>query len=189
MADTDVQSPPAVQAAAPRHDRAMTDTKKGMLISLGLAAAAAFAFGGAAATATAPMATTAYQAALKRIDQQGKADRKACKRLEGNARDVCEAQARGDEEVARARLRAQHEPSPEAEKLAKFSEADAEYEVAKVRCDAARPWLKDSCRERAKAAHEAAIRLAKVEKVQEVNALKRAAEAQRQAARQADPDS
>lgn len=158
--------------------------------AIALAVGAAGAAGPAKAVhPVAPMTKDAYKAAQQRIEQQGKAERKACDRLKANAKDVCVAQARGREDLAKARLEAQYKPSPEAEKLAKFTAADAGYDVAKARCGVQpKGVMRDRCLDQAKHDHEAAIRLAKVEKVEEVNALKKAQE-QKHAARPPGPKS
>jgi hypothetical protein len=129
-----------------------------------------------------PLTKDAYKAARDRIEQQSRAERKACERFKGNPKDVCEAQARGREKVAKAQLEAQYKPNPETEKLAKFSQADADYDVAKVRCDAMKDKAKDQCLAQAKHDREAAVRLAKVEKVEEVNQLKAKAHEQKHSA-------
>ena len=123
----------------------------------------------------------AYKAAEKSIATRYKADRKACARLKANAKDICVAEAKGKESVARARLEAQYEPSPEAERVVKDTQADADYAAAKERCDD-KGRMKKACREEAEAAHEAAVRQAKVEKVERVNGLKAKSERQRKAA-------
>lgn len=159
------------------------------LMSLALAA---FASGGtASAGGEVAMDKPAYEAAQERIERDADARRKACKRLKGHQRDVCLAQAKGEEKTLKAQLEAQYEPGPDAEKEAKYVKADAEYDVAKVRCEAARGKAKDACLKTAKAAREAAIRQAKVEKVESVNEMKAKAraEAQREAARKPAPKS
>lgn len=155
---------------------------------VGCAIALAVGAAGAAGVAKAvhpdaPLTKDAYKVAQQRIEQQGKAQRKACERLQASAKDVCVAQAKGREDTAKAQLEAQYKPSPEAEKLVKFKAADADYNVAKARCGAQpKGTMRERCLDQAKHDREAAIRLAKVEKVEEVNALKKAAE-QKHAAR------
>jgi hypothetical protein len=149
----------------------MYTTSKKHLIGLALALGI-----GAAAADAAPegaMGTEAFEAAQARVEAQAKAQRKACGRLEGLAKDVCEAEARGREKIALARLEAQRTPGPEAEKNIKFAKAEADYAIAKQRCRALKERAKDSCTARAKHDREAAIRLAKVEKVQEEKQLAR----------------
>jgi hypothetical protein len=143
---------------------------------------------GLAAGAEGTMSKDAFRAAQDRIEAQANAQRKACGRFKDNARDLCEAQAKGRAKVAQAQLKARYQPSPEAQKLARTNKAEADYDVAKLRCETLKDKARDRCIDQARNDREAAIRLAKVEKVEELNALKRARE-QKHAARKATPDS
>jgi hypothetical protein len=133
----------------------------------------ALAFSGAASAALpivpkpAPMTKKAYEAAKDKIAAQYKADQKFCNSLDGHKEDVCEAEAKGKAEAARADLEADYKPSPEASQKAKYVTADANYEVAKAKCDALSGGGRKRCLKEAKAAREAAVRQAKVEKVRE----------------------
>ncbi len=123
------------------------------------------------ADAAPPMTEQEHGAARDRIAAQEKAEARACKRLKGNARDICHAQAQGQAKVARARLDAQYAPGPEAEQQVKYARADAEYAIARERCDDARRDARSRCLRQAKEAREALERHAKVEKVQRVRQL------------------
>ena len=129
----------------------------------------------------------AYKAGQQRIEAQAKAQVSACGRFKGNAKDVCQAQAKGWEKVAKADLEARHTPGPEAEKMAKFARAEADYGVAKQRCEIHKDRARDTCVAQAKHDREAAVRLAKVEKVEELNAQKREEQEQHQAQQKAAP--
>jgi hypothetical protein len=134
-----------------------------------LAIAATLCFGsignGWAATPKAGMTKDAYDAAKDRIEAQFKADQKLCVRAKGNARDVCQAQAQGRQEALVARLDAQYNPSAAATEEAKEKTAEANYRVAREKCDALKGAAKDKCIDAAKAGREAALRQARVEKV------------------------
>lgn len=132
------------------------------------------AAGVAAVTAGGAIAVpaNAAKAAQQRIEAQAKAEKRACRRSEGDARALCELKAKGRERIAKAELAARLRPGPEAEQEVKEVRADAEYELAKKRCRMGPERAEDACVDRAKAAREAAIRLAKVEKVEDVNAEK-----------------
>ncbi|MDB5913952.1 MAG: hypothetical protein JWP22_2627 [Ramlibacter sp.] len=132
------------------------------LISLAIALCG---IAGSASAADAPITKDAYKAAMDKIEAGAKADKKACGALKANAKDICQAQAKGKEKVAKAELEARYHPGALADQQAKNAKADADYEVAKERCDDAKGQAKDACLERAKHDKEAAIRLAKVEKV------------------------
>jgi hypothetical protein len=101
------------------------------------------------------------------IDAQLAANRKLCGSMKGNPRDVCEAEAKGRADALKAALEARYQPSPEASFESRSVTAEANYAVAKAKCDAIPDAARDRCRKDAKAAREAALRQAKVEKVQE----------------------
>jgi len=140
-----------------------------------IAAAGALALAGstwaAGKKAPAPMNEAAYEAAQARIGADAKAERKACERVQGHARDLCRAQSKGKEKTARAELQARYEPSPEADQELKNARAEAKYALARVRCTELKGKVEDRCREEAKGALEAAIRQAKVEKVEETGGI------------------
>lgn len=143
------------------------------LSTLAAALCLAFALTGVAAAAPAPakppalMTKKAYEAAKDKIDAQYKADRKYCNSLDGHKEDVCDAEAKGKADALRADLEAQYKPSPDASQKAKYVTADANYGVAKAKCDALSGGGRKRCLNEAKAAREAAVRQAKVEKVRE----------------------
>jgi hypothetical protein len=114
-----------------------------------------------------PLTKPAYEAQKAKIDAQYKADRKLCAGMKGHLQDVCEAEAKGRATALKAELEAQYRPSPDASQKAKNVTADANFEVAKTKCDVFRDQAKKRCLDEAKGAREAAIRQAKVEKVQE----------------------
>jgi len=153
--------------------------RKKHLIALALVLGAGV--GGGVYSAENAMSKDAYKAQLHRIEAQAKAQRKACGRFKDNAQDVCELKAKGWEKIAKAQLETRYKPGPEAEKMAKFARADADFAVARERCDALKDRAKDTCVAQAKHDREAAYRLAKVEKVEELNAQKREVKAQRHA--------
>lgn len=140
-------------------------------------AASALAFGLGAAgwgwAATPALSKQGYKAAQQRIEAQEKIQRQACARLKGNALDLCRAQATAAAKSAKAELEARYKPGPDAEREAKETVADAEYDVARVRCNATKGKAKDACVAKAKGKREAAKRLAMVEKVDAVAAARR----------------
>jgi hypothetical protein len=73
--------------------------------------------------------------------------------------------------------------------MLKIARADADFDVARQRCEALKGRAHDTCVDQAKHDREAAVRLAKVEKVEELNALKRTEEEQREAQRKPAPRS
>ena len=77
------------------------------------------------------------------IKDQYDMDKKACDGMDGNAKDVCEAEAKAKRDFA------------EADREAYEKKRDAQYDVAKVRCDGMDGDAKDACMKDAKAQHEA----------------------------------
>lgn len=97
-----------------------------------------------------------------RIEAEYKAAKQQCKSMKGNAKDVCEKQASGHEKVAKAELNFRADGSEtNRHKLAK-AKADADYDVAKEKCDDLSGNTKDVCVKDAKAAHVKALEAAKV---------------------------
>ncbi len=76
-----------------------------------------------------------HSAEKTRIETEYKAAKQQCKSMKGNAKDVCEKQATGQEKVAKAELNFRADGSESnRHKLAK-AKADANYEVAIEKCD------------------------------------------------------
>ena len=71
---------------------------------MGVALALALGAAGVVAGTEAAMRKDAFEAAQDRIEAQAKAQRQACGRLQGNAKDVCQVQAAGWQKVAKAQL-------------------------------------------------------------------------------------
>ena len=120
-------------------------------------------FGALTAALTLTLATHAgamtrdeYKAAEERIEAEHKAERARCDGLAGNAKDICQAEAKGKEKVAKAELEAQYKPSPRANAKVAEARADAAYDVAKQKCDDLSGNAKDVCMKDAKAAHTSA---------------------------------
>ena len=123
-----------------------------------------FALCAAALVATSSFALTSaeHKAEKHRIEADYKAAKAACKSMKGNAKDVCEKEAKGHEKVALAELEYKQDASEgKRYKLAK-TKADADYEIAKERCDDQAGNPKDVCKKDAKAAHVKAVEAAKV---------------------------
>ena len=74
---------------------------------LALAVGLAFSVGAMAQS----LAKDDYTAGKKQIESQYKAEKAACNSFSGNARDICVAEARGREKVAKADLEASYKPS------------------------------------------------------------------------------
>jgi hypothetical protein len=134
-------------------------------LMISLLAAASIAFAGASSAANTTMSRDAYKADQDKIEAQYKADKANCGTMSGNAKDVCQAEAKGKEKVAKADLDANYKNSDKARIDARVARADADYDVAKEKCDDLSGNQKDVCVKEAKAAHTKAKADAKVAKV------------------------
>ncbi|MCG2591698.1 hypothetical protein LZ009_02785 [Ramlibacter sp. XY19] len=134
------------------------------------AAGSAFAGGGG-------MSKDAYKAMKDRIEAKQDTELQACDKSQGNAKDICRAAAKGRARVALADLKAEYQPSPEADRGKMMALADAEYDVAKQKCDDAKGPAKDACKAKADHVHEAAVRRAKIERVEASRRLQKSAHA------------
>jgi dsDNA-specific endonuclease/ATPase MutS2 len=103
-----------------------------------------------AAAQTTGMSRDEYQAAKSRIEAEGEADEARCKALQGNAKDVCEEEAEGREDVAKAELEQRYKPSARNARKVAEAKIEAAYEIAKERCDAQTGNAKDVCEREAK---------------------------------------
>lgn len=97
-----------------------------------------------------------YDGAKEDIKTSYKADRDACSKLSGNAKDICVEEAKGREKVALAQLEYNYSGSPGDEIKLMETRAEARYEVAKERCDDRSGDAKDLCQREAKTAHDKA---------------------------------
>jgi hypothetical protein len=148
-------------------------TRKTKKHLIGYAAALCFVAAAGAGVAVKQGAGEGYKGAVQRIEAQRKAADAACARAKpGPARDVCEAQAKADERVARAELQARRKPGPDSDKDLKYARADAEFLVASEKCDARPEGARAKCQSAAKNDRDAARRQAMIERVQQVAQLK-----------------
>ena len=111
-----------------------------------------------------------------RISADYKIGRDKCASLSSNPKDICQAEAKGAEKVAKAELEAQHKPTPRNAQKALEAKANAAYSVAKEKCDDLAGNPKDVCMKEAKAVQTSAMADAPGTKVREVGTQKSAAD-------------
>lgn len=116
----------------------------------------AAAIGLALSTGAFAMSKADYQAARDRLEVDFKSDRAGCNMSAGNAKEICTAQAKGKQNVARAELEASYKPGPKTRNDVRLAKAEAEYAVAKEKCDDQKGNAKDVCVKEAKANRTAA---------------------------------
>jgi hypothetical protein len=125
-----------------------------LMITLFVTAGLGFAGAGAAqmnSAITAPMSKANYTQAVKDADAQYKIDKDACSSLSGNAKDICVAEAKGKDSVAKADAEAAYKHTPKARENARIAHAQANYAVAIEKCDDLAGNRKDICVKEAKA--------------------------------------
>jgi len=124
---------------------------------LSIAAGIAFALAGAAQAADNPKVDRkAMKAEKDKVEATYKADKAKCKDMKGSQKDVCEAQAKGKQNVARAELDQKYAPSPAHQRKVDEAKADQRYQVAKEKCDGQKGKQKSACEKQAKASHDRA---------------------------------
>ena len=137
-----------------------------------IAAAVALAFGITAAqsqTTTAPRTTVdkamdrpaggdrkAMKAEEDRIEAEYKAAKAKCGSMKGNEKEVCEADAKGKEKIAKAELEQKYEPSVRHERNIQEAKAEHQYHVAKEKCDAMKGKEESVCEKETKAKYDKA---------------------------------
>jgi osmotically-inducible protein OsmY len=114
-----------------------------------IAAAITLAF--SAGTMAQSLSKDEYKADKSKIKAEYKTAKASCGSLAANAKDVCVAEAKGKEKVAKAELEARYEPSDKASHKVKIAKAEADYAVAKEKCDDKAGNDKKDCVKEAKA--------------------------------------
>jgi hypothetical protein len=119
---------------------------KPIITSIALAVSLAFA-----ASVQAQTDRAAVKAEHDRIEAEAKADKAKCDALKANAKDICMAEAKGKERVAKAELDAKTEKDQiRAQKKVSDAKAEAAYDVAAQKCDDQKGEAKDACIKQAK---------------------------------------
>ena len=99
-----------------------------------IAAAIALVFS-AGAVAAPGMSKAEYKARKERIAAEHKTARADCDALFGNAKDVCRAKAGSKERLERAELEVEYKPGPKTRYYLTIARANADYAVAREKCD------------------------------------------------------
>jgi len=102
------------------------------------------------------MSKADYSAAKDKLSAEYKIARATCSSMAGNAGDICEAEAKGKEKVGLADLEAAYKPNAKTHYEVRIAKAEADYSVARERCDDKAGNVKDVCIKEAKAAETAA---------------------------------
>ncbi|WP_312548091.1 BON domain-containing protein [Massilia sp.] len=118
-----------------------------------------------ASFAAAPTAALNDDPAYRNVTQKAASEYKAatakCDARSGNDKDVCMAEAKASRARTEAQAVAKYDTSAEGKAKARSKVAEAEYDVAKAKCDAKSGAEKDSCMDNAKSVRTAALADAK----------------------------
>ena len=115
-----------------------------------VAAAVALAFSAGAIAAN--MSKDDYTAAKARIAADYKTASTNCGSFAANAKDICIAEAKGKDKVAKAELEAGYKPAKDSSYKVSIAKAEADYAVAIEKCDDKAGNDKNVCVKEAKAA-------------------------------------
>ncbi|HKO87730.1 MAG TPA: hypothetical protein VJU83_04340 [Burkholderiales bacterium] len=129
----------------------MKSFKQAMIV-----AALGLAFGGSAAAADNALSKEEYKSSKDRIEADYKAAKDRCNAMKDNAKDICEEEAKGNEKIAKAELEARNENTDRARRKALEAKVEAQYEIAKEKCDDLKGNAKDVCIKDAKAVEQRA---------------------------------
>jgi hypothetical protein len=97
----------------------------------------------------------AKKAEHDRIEADAKAAKAKCGGMKGNEKDICQAEAKANEKIAKAELEQKYEPSARHARKVEETKAEGTYEVAKEKCES----MKDgqhACKNEAKAKYDRA---------------------------------
>lgn len=97
-----------------------------------------------------------YKSAGQRISARHTADLATCEALAGNRKDVCNAEADGRQNVAKAELELSYGDSDKHRHDVRTAKADAAYAIASEKCDDLAGNAQDVCRKEAQSAQVAA---------------------------------
>lgn len=106
----------------------------------------------------------AFKAGKDKIAADYKSARAPCTLMSGNAKDICMAEAKGQQKVARAELEATYKPSAKKRYEVSIAKAEAAYDVAREKCDDQAGAAKDACIKDAKSAKAVAEAEAKAQR-------------------------
>lgn len=123
----------------------MTTTHTASRVARAAAAAAAALMLMAGQAQAANFSKEVYKAAKQELETLYDGQKKACNNLSGNAKDVCEATAKGQEKIAMAQLEYNHSGLARDEMKLYETQVAARHDIAKEKCDDLSGNAKDVC--------------------------------------------
>jgi hypothetical protein len=106
-----------------------------------------------------------YKREKDRIEADAKAAKAKCKDMKDNAKDICMAEAKGNEKLAKKELDYKKNPNDKNRADVEKMKAEVAYEVAKEKCEDQKGAEMAACKKQAKAEKDRAIASAKGKKV------------------------
>ena len=103
------------------------------------------------ATQASAMTGDEHKVAKEKIEADYKVAKAQCDTMKDNAKDVCQKEAKGKENVAKAELEQQYKPSDSHARKVEEEKVKANYDVAKEKCDDQKGDAKSACEKQAKA--------------------------------------
>jgi hypothetical protein len=108
----------------------------------------------------------AYNQEKDRIEADAKAAKDACKSMKDNAKDICQAEAKGKEKLAKKELDYKKNPNDKNRQDVEKMKAEVAYEIAKEKCEDRQGVAEQaSCKKQAKDEKDRAMAAVKGKKV------------------------
>lgn len=130
---------------------------------IGASVALLFSVNASAQESSGTSNSSAQQSQKQQTEQQHKAAMDKCKGMQGNAKEICTAEADGQKKVGEAQAKMTGHDSPKSRLELAETKADAEYNVAKAKCGDQVGDVKKACENEAKATQDLAKAKAKRE--------------------------
>ncbi len=96
-----------------------------------------------------------YKREKDRVEADAKAAKEKCKSMNGNAKDICQAEAKANEKIAKKELDYKNKPTEKNKYEWDKMKVEGAYEVAKEKCDDASDKI--ACRKQAKDEKDSAM--------------------------------
>ena len=106
-----------------------------------------------------------YKAEKDRIEAEAKSAKAACKSLKDNAKDICEAEAKGKEKLAKKELDYKKNPNDKNAQDVEKMKAEVAYELQKEKCEDMKGADLAKCKKDAKVEKDRAMAAAKGKKM------------------------
>ena len=110
---------------------------------------------------TTGMSSDEYNREKDRVEADAKAAKEACKGMKDNAKDICQAEAKAKEKVAKKELDFKKNPNDKNAQDLEKMKVEAAYEVAKEKCEDLKGADMASCKKNAKAEKDRGMAAAK----------------------------